>query len=61
MEKDKLAKRLSYIREKSCGLLDQYGLFRSRKLLQEAMLDMCNIMEELNEEIEKSKEPKDRK
>ena len=55
MEKDKLAKRLSYIRDKSHGLLDRYDTFRNRRLLREAMLELCDLLQELNDEIEDDK------
>ena len=58
MEKEKLARRLSYVREKSYGLLDSHDTFRNRKLLREAIVLLCNLLEELNEEIEANKEPK---
>jgi hypothetical protein len=58
MEKDKLAKRLSYIKDKSYGLMDGHDTFRNRKLLREAIIQLCEIVEELNAEMEKDKEPK---
>lgn len=57
MEKEKLAKRLSYIREKSYGLTDSHDTFRSRRLLREALVELCDILQELNDEVEEGKRP----
>ncbi len=58
MEKDQLAKRLFYIKDKSYGLINGHDTLRSRKLLREAIVQLCEIVEELNAEMEKDKEPK---
>ena len=52
MDKDNLARRLSYIREKSFGLMNNNDSFRSRKLCQEAMVELCNIIEGINIQME---------
>ncbi len=52
MDTNKLKKRLSYIREKSFGLMDSHDSFRNRRLLHGAILDLCDIIEELNEQCE---------
>ena len=57
MEKEELAKRLSYIRDKSYGLTDSHDSFRSRRLLREAFVELCDLLEELNAEVEESKRP----
>ncbi len=57
MEKEELAKRLSYIREKSYGLTDGHDTFRSRRLLREALVELCDILQELNDEVEERKRP----
>ncbi len=57
MEKEELAKRLSYIREKSYGLTDSHDTFRSRRLLREALVELCDLLQEMNDEIEDSKRP----
>lgn len=57
MEKEELAKRLSYIKEKSYGLTDGHDTFRSSRLLREALMELCDLLQEVNDEIEDSKKP----
>lgn len=57
MEKEELARRLSYIKEKSYGLTDGHDSFRSRRLLREALVELCDLLQEVNEEVEESKRP----
>ncbi len=57
MEKEELARRLSYIREKSHGLTDSHDSFRGRRLLREALVELCDLLEQLNDEVEDSKRP----
>ncbi len=52
MDTNKLKKRLSYIREKGFGLIDSHDSFRKRRLLHEALLELCDIIEEVNEQCE---------
>ncbi len=55
MEKEELARRLSYIKEKSYGLTDGHDTFRSSRLLREALMELCDLLQEVNEEVEESK------
>ena len=55
METEELARRLSYIKEKSYGLTDGHDSFRSRRLLREALMEICDLLQEVNEEVEESK------
>ncbi len=55
MEKEELARRLSYIKEKSYGLTDGHDSFRSRRLLREALVELCDLLQEVNDEVEESK------
>ncbi len=60
MEKEEIAKRLSYIREKSYGLMEGHDTFRDRRMLREALVNLCDLIEELNAEIEEGKQPEGR-
>lgn len=55
MDKDKLNQRLSYVKEHAVGLLGGHDTFKSRKLLHEAILELCSILEELNEDKERER------